>query len=127
MFKRKLNKRASSNIQTLIGAGTRIHGDVEFCGDLHLDGHVRGNVSSAPGAGSVLSVSEQGGIEGSVAVTSIVLNGIVKGDIDATDRVELGPNSRVLGNVHYTTIETAIGAQISGKLIHKVPPGADPA
>jgi cytoskeletal protein CcmA (bactofilin family) len=48
-----------------------------------------------------------------------VLNGIVKGDIEAGDRVELGPKARVLGSVHYTTIETAVGAQILGKLVHR--------
>lgn len=116
MFKRKRNKRA--NIQTLIGAKTRINGDVEFSGGLHLDGYINGNVKAESGAGAVLSVSEQGCIEGSVAVANILLNGIVKGDIDASDRVELGPKARVLGSVHYTIIETAIGAQINGKLIH---------
>ena len=35
------------------------------------------------------------------------------------DRVELGSKARVLGNVHYTVIETAVGAQINGKLIHR--------
>jgi cytoskeletal protein CcmA (bactofilin family) len=68
-------------------------------------------------------VSEQGCIEGSVIVTNIVLNGIVMGDIDASDRVELGPKARVLGSVHYTTIETAVGAQINGKLIHRATAG----
>ena len=52
------------------------------------------------------------------------LNGIVKGDIDASGRVELGAKARVLGNVHYTVIETAVGAQINGKLIHRAGPGA---
>jgi cytoskeletal protein CcmA (bactofilin family) len=51
------------------------------------------------------------------------LNGIVKGDIDASNRVELGAKARVLGNVHYTLIETAVGAQINGKLIHRAVPG----
>ena len=50
---------------------------------------------------------------------SVILNGIVKGDIEAGDRVELGAKARVLGNVHYTVIETAVGAQINGKLIHR--------
>jgi cytoskeletal protein CcmA (bactofilin family) len=61
-----------------------------------------------------------------VVVTNISLNGLVKGDIEASDRVELGPKARVLGSVHYTTIETAVGAQINGKLIHrpKVGPGS---
>ena len=47
------------------------------------------------------------------------LNGVVKGDIEALDRVELGPKARVLGSVSYATIESAVGAQINGKLVHR--------
>jgi len=124
MFKPKPSKKAE--IDTLVGAKTRINGDVEFVGGFHLDGYINGNVKSEWGSGATLSVSEQGCIEGSVIVTNMVLNGIVKGDIEASDRVELGPKARVLGSVHYTTIETAVGAQISGKLIHlaKAGPGS---
>ena len=117
MFKPKPSKKAE--IDTLIGAKTRINGDVEFVGGFHLDGYINGNVKSEAGSGATLSVSEQGCIEGSVLVTNIMLNGIVKGDIEASDRVELGPKARVMGSVHYTTIETAVGAQINGKLIHR--------
>jgi cytoskeletal protein CcmA (bactofilin family) len=122
MFKPKPIK---AEIDTLIGAKSRINGDVEFVGGLHLDGHINGNVKSEPGSGATLSVSEQGCIEGSVVVTNIVLNGIVKGDIDAGDRVEMGPKARVLGSVSYTTIETAVGAQINGKLIHRAKAGPE--
>src|SRR5580658_3417042 len=118
MFKRKQNKNAK--IDTLIGAKTRINGDVEFTGGFHLDGYINGNVKGELGAGAFLSVSEQGCIEGSVIAPSVILNGIVKGDIDASDRVKLGAKARVLGNVHYTIIETAVGAQINGKLIHRI-------
>jgi cytoskeletal protein CcmA (bactofilin family) len=122
MFKPKPIKKAE--IDTLVGAKTRINGDVEFVGGFHLDGYINGNVKSELDGGATLSVSEQGCIEGSVIVTNMVLNGIVKGDIMAGDRVELGPKAQVLGSVHYTTIETAVGAQINGKLIHRVK--ADP-
>ena len=121
MFKRKPNKNAK--IDTLIGANTRINGDVEFAGGFHLDGYINGNVTGELGAGTILSVSEQGCIEGSVIAPNVLLNGIVKGDIDASDRVELGSKARVLGNVHYTVIETAVGAQINGKLVHRAPAG----
>jgi len=117
MFKRKQNKNLK--IDTLIGPQTRINGDVEFSGGLHLDGYINGNVSGAVDSEATLSVSELGGIEGSVSVSNIILNGIVKGDIDATLRVELGEKARVLGNVRYSAIETAVGAQINGKLIHR--------
>jgi cytoskeletal protein CcmA (bactofilin family) len=123
MFKPKPSKKAE--IDTLIGAKTLINGDVEFVGGFHLDGYINGNVKSEVGSGATLSVSEQGCIEGSVIVTNIVLNGIVKGDIEAGDRVEMGPKARVLGSVHYTTIETAVGAQINGKLIHRTKAGAE--
>jgi cytoskeletal protein CcmA (bactofilin family) len=123
MFKR--NKNAT--IDTLIGAGTRIHGDVEFVGGLHLDGQINGNVTGAALAGTLLSVSEQGSIEGSVFAPNVILSGIVKGDIDATERVELGATSQVLGNVRYSIIETALGAQINGKLIHRDAAGSPPA
>ncbi len=117
MFKRKQSRPAK--IQTLIGLKTRIAGDLEFAGGLHLDGHINGNVRAAAGPGAILSVSEHGCIEGSVIVPCIILNGVVKGDIDAAERVELGPKARVLGNVYYTIIETAVGAQINGKLLHR--------
>jgi cytoskeletal protein CcmA (bactofilin family) len=125
MFKRRRTKQPK--IETLIGAKTRINGDVEFCGGFHLDGFINGNVRGDASGGAVLSVSEQGCIEGSVSVPRVVLNGIVKGDIEACDRVELGPKARVMGNVHYTTIETAVGAQINGKLLHKAVSGAGQA
>jgi cytoskeletal protein CcmA (bactofilin family) len=117
MFKPKPSKKAE--IDTLIGAKTRINGDVEFVGGLHLDGYINGNVKGDVSSGATLSVSEMGCIDGSVIVANIVLNGIVKGDIEAADRVQMGPKAKVLGSVHYTTIETAVGAQINGKLIHR--------
>ena len=123
MFKQKPSKNAT--IDTLIGPKTRINGDVEFVGGLHLDGYINGNVKGDSNQSTFLSVSQQGAIEGSVIAPNVILNGIVKGDIDASGRVELGANARVLGNVHYTIIETAVGAQINGKLIHRAGSGAD--
>jgi len=113
----KLNK--NRKIDTLVGARTRIDGDVEFAGGFHLDGYINGDVRGEPGGETSLWVGEQGGIEGSVEVSNIVLNGIVKGDIHASGRVELGEKAHVLGSVRYSVIETAVGAQINGKLIHR--------
>lgn len=125
MFKRKLSK--DIQIDTLIGVRTCIHGDVEFAGGLHLDGRINGDVKGALDGRAVLSVSETGCIEGSVFAARVLVNGAVHGDIDATDRVELGAKARVLGSVHYSVIETAVGAQILGKLNHRAPGGQVPA
>jgi cytoskeletal protein CcmA (bactofilin family) len=116
MFK---NKSRPQRIDTLIGATTRIIGDVHFSGGFHVDGHVKGNVDAPPDSGATLSISDAGVIEGSVAVPNVILNGTVKGDILAHDRVELGATARVTGNVYYGLIEMEMGAEINGKLIHE--------
>ena len=111
--------RGQAPINTLVGADTRVNGDVEFSGGFHVDGYVKGNVKATKDNTSVLIISERGCIEGSVHVPHVVLNGIVKGDVRATQRVELGPKARVIGNVQYKLIEMSIGAEVNGKLIHE--------
>ena len=118
MFGKK--KRSQAVVRTLVGADTRVHGDVEFTGGFHVDGYVKGNVEAMKGEPATLSISENGCVEGSVVVPHLLLNGTVKGDVRATERVELGPRARVIGNVQYKLIEMAIGAEVNGKLIHEM-------
>jgi cytoskeletal protein CcmA (bactofilin family) len=117
MFGKK--QRRHTVVDTLIGANSRLHGDLNFEGGCHIDGTVEGNVSADAGSSSALSVSEEGNVEGGVTVPYVVLHGIVRGDVYATQRVELGPTARVIGNVYYNLIEMAIGAEINGKLVHQ--------
>lgn len=119
------NKSKTHRIDTLVGPATRIIGDVHFTGGFHVDGFVKGNVDAPGDSGSILSVSDGGVIEGSVAVPNVILNGIVKGDILAHSRLELGATARVEGNVYYGLIEMAIGAEINGKLVHEPPKNPD--
>jgi len=107
-------------VKTLVGGDTRVHGDIEFTGGFHVDGYVKGNVEATKEEPATLSISEDGCVEGSVVVQNLILNGTVKGDVCATERVELGPRARVIGNVQYRLIEMAIGAEVNGKLIHEM-------
>jgi cytoskeletal protein CcmA (bactofilin family) len=106
-------------VETLVGSNTRISGDIHFTGGCHVDGTVNGNVTADPDSQSALSISEGANVDGGVTVPYVVLNGIVRGDVFASQRVELGPTARVIGNVYYNLIEMAIGAEINGKLVHQ--------
>jgi cytoskeletal protein CcmA (bactofilin family) len=117
MFGRKKSAPITGKIDTLISKAAQVHGDVEFSGGLHLDGRVTGNVRSLGTEPATLWISEQGTVEGSVQVPSVVINGTVIGDVHARERVAIGPQSRITGNVHYGTMEMTLGAQIEGKLI----------
>jgi len=119
-----------ARIDTLVGKSARVRGDIDFQGGLHLDGAVMGSVRSDDSAASSLSVSETGSIEGTVQVPNVVLNGTVRGDIHARERLVLGATARVEGNVYYGIIEMTLGAQIIGKLVRlapDAPPAAAPA
>jgi cytoskeletal protein CcmA (bactofilin family) len=118
MFGKKKERRHTV-VDTLVGASSKIHGDLNFEGGCHIDGTVEGNVSADEDSSSALSISEQGNVDGGVTVPYVVLHGIVRGDLYATQRVELGPTARVIGNVYYNLIEMAIGAEINGKLVHQ--------
>jgi len=111
--------RDSKQIDTLIGKSVRVRGDIDFEGGLHLDGHVAGAVRADEAGAATLSVSETGSVEGTVHVPNVVLNGSVKGDIHARERLVLGATARVEGNVYYGTIEMTLGAQIIGKLVRQ--------
>jgi cytoskeletal protein CcmA (bactofilin family) len=112
-----------ARIDTLIGKAARVHGEIEFQGGLHVDGHVAGGVRSDEAPDATLSVSATGSIEGPVQVPNVVLDGMVKGDIYARERVVLGATARVEGNVYYGIIEMTLGAQIIGKLVRLEPEG----
>ena len=117
MFGRK--QQSSSVVDTLVGSKSKVNGDLNFSGGCHIDGTVKGNVNADPDTNSALSISEGGSVEGGVSVPYVVLNGIVRGDVVVSQRVELGPTARVIGNVYYNLIEMAIGAEINGKLVHQ--------
>jgi cytoskeletal protein CcmA (bactofilin family) len=115
MFRR--DQKTDPLIDSLVSASTRIQGDVQFSGGLHLDGAVTGSVRAVAGGPSRLVVSESAVIEGSVEAEVVELHGTVRGDISARARVTLGPRARVEGNLHYGAIEMAAGAHIKGKLV----------
>jgi cytoskeletal protein CcmA (bactofilin family) len=118
MFKKKKNL-ASTRIDTLIGQGTKIKGDLVFSGGLHVDGKIVGDVMAEEGSDALLILSEFGSIEGDVKVPNMVLNGEIIGDVFGSVRVELAPKSRINGSVYYNLIEMAIGAEVNGGLVHE--------
>ena len=117
MFFKNRNK-PQSRIDTLIGAETRIEGDIHFSGGLRVDGSIRGNVSEVASTPGTLVLSEHGRIEGAVTASQLVINGKVVGPVRANQFVELQAKSRVTGDVHYKSLEMHTGAVIEGKLIY---------
>jgi len=114
MFGRKTPTQ--KRIDSLIGAGTTVRGDVVFEGGLRVDGTVLGNVTAADGKLGTLVVSEHARIDGRVDVAHVVCNGTVNGPVNARDALELQPKARIVGDVLYRTLEMHVGALVQGRL-----------
>lgn len=119
MFFGSKKVKPQNRIDSLIGHGTKIEGNVSFSGGLRVDGYIKGNVTSSDGQPATLVLSEQGQIEGSIQVSHVVINGEVVGPVYATEYAELQTKSRVTGDVFYKTLEMHVGAIVEGKLVHQ--------
>lgn len=119
MFFKSKPSKPQNRIDTLIGADTRIQGDISFTGGLRIDGHVKGSVLAKGDAPCTLVLSENAKIEGKIEVSHVVVNGTVMGPVHASEYVELQPKARVSGDVFYKTLEMHLGAIVEGKLVHE--------
>ena len=117
MFGKKPNK-PQNRIDSLIGAGTRIEGNISFAGGLRVDGEIQGNVTAVADKPSTLVISEHALIDGEIRVSHLVVNGSINGPVFATESLELQSNSRLRGDVHYSTLEMHLGAINEGRLVH---------
>jgi len=114
MFGRKT--LAQKRIDSLIGAGTTVRGDIVFEGGLRIDGTVLGNVTAGDGKAGTLVVSEHARMDGLLDVAHVVVNGTVNGPVTARDSLELQGKARIVGDVAYRTLEMHVGAFVQGRL-----------
>ena len=118
MFGRRKAPRLPARIDSLIGRGTQLRGDLEFSGGVHVDGALQGHVHGVDGSmPATLWLGEPGQIKGNVEVAIAVINGEVIGNVRGAQRVILGAKARVTGDVSYGVIEMALGARIEGRLM----------
>jgi cytoskeletal protein CcmA (bactofilin family) len=118
MFERKKSPPPQKRIDSLIGAGTTVHGDIQFTGGLRIDGTVDGKVGTVDNQPGTLVISEKARVEGEVRVSHVVVNGTVNGPLAANDYLELQAKARVHGDVQYRSLEMHAGAIVQGKLAH---------
>ncbi len=121
MWERRKRATPQKRIDSLIGAGTVVAGNVTFSGGLRIDGEVRGDVVSAGDEPGTLVVSEHAKIRGEIRVSHVVVNGAVDGPLTANDYLELQPKARIVGDVTYRTLEMHVGAIVQGRLVHAEP------
>ncbi|MCB1649474.1 MAG: polymer-forming cytoskeletal protein [Gammaproteobacteria bacterium] len=113
------NKNTDTKVSgsTLISRQAEIIGDLRFNGELIVEGRIKGNIYADDESGALVRVAESGVIEGEIWVPSVVVNGLVKGDIHSSQHLELAAKAVVMGNVFYKLIEMVMGSEVNGSLL----------
>lgn len=94
-----------------VGGGTVLSGEAVFKGMLRIDGHLTGRISSEKGT---LIVSSGGRVDANIEVATARINGIINGDIIASERLELGRTAQVYGNIQAPVLVIEQGAIFEG-------------
>lgn len=89
------------SINTIIGAGSAVSGDVRANGFIRVDGDIDGNLDST---GNII-IGNKARINGNINALSTVVGGIVIGDIYAPNGIKLLSSSAVIGNICTKNLE----------------------
>lgn len=114
-----VRQAAASNAMTstfsVLGADLAIKGDITASADLHIDGHVEGDITCA-----TLVQGEASVIHGAIKAQSARLSGAVHGGIEVTQLTIL-KSARIHGDVVYDAVTIEQGAHVEGRLSHGLP------
>ena len=94
-MKEKRKEMDENRMTGFFDKDTEITGDLTFKGSFRIDGRFKGKVTS----GSTLIIGDNGKVEADIKVTHIIIGGEIKGNIQATDRVEINSTGRVFGTI----------------------------
>jgi len=106
-------RKRSERIETMIGEGTLIEGDVKGMNSLLVNGTVTGNVSTE----NSIRVGTTGIIKGNVKANSALIGGVIEGDLDAEKSAVLGPKSRLMGDLRTARLKIEEGATFEGRSV----------
>jgi cytoskeletal protein CcmA (bactofilin family) len=92
---------ASEEISAFLGKETLFEGKMTFEGVFRLDGKFEGEIFDS----GTLIVGETAIVKGKIGINTIIINGLVEGDVYAKVRVEIHPTGKVYGKL-FTPIFT---------------------
>ncbi|WP_438960507.1 bactofilin family protein [Nereida sp.] len=99
--------------RSVLSDGIVIKGDWQSRGVVHFGGEITGNLVV-----DVLIITETGKVEGNVRAKSVVVEGYLRGEIEAND-VCLSSNASVIGRIETETLQVDSGAQVECEVTAK--------
>ena len=110
--KNNINKGTS-----VVSEGVEIEGNI-ICKDyLYVAGKVTGDIDSTQK--SKIEVGKSGRVFGQIKAETVIIRGVVEGDVIAFSQLELGGSAQVKGRLSYSLLKLEPGAVFEGELEHQ--------
>ena len=103
--------KSPEKINPTLGRETNFHGILKFRESLKIDGKFEGEIES-PG---FLYVENGAVVKANIKVGSIVIGGVVRGNVEASERLEMLATGQVYGNIRTAKLNIADGVVFEGK------------
>ena len=109
---REKNNPVSGSTTTVIAKTAHVKGEIKGAGEVRIEGTVKGKLDC-----SALVIIAQGGrVEGEIRAETSTISGRVKGDVIASQKIELTPTAEVEGNITSPRILILEGANFEGQV-----------
>ena len=105
-------KNEDFSINTIIGPGTSVSGDVESAGFTRVDGNVLGDVKAKGG----VVIGERARMKSNVSGTFVTVGGVVFGNVIASERLIILATGLVMGDIITRRIQANEGCLLHGRV-----------
>lgn len=97
-------------IATLFDKDTEFYGDLNFTKSVQINGYFEGEIISE----GFLVVGEGAEIKANIKAKSVIINGTVHGNIEASVNVEIQEKGKLYGNIRTAKLKIADGVLFEG-------------
>lgn len=115
-----LSRSGQEEVNSTIGENSFFTGRFHINGSLRVNGRFEGHTLQA----DQLYVGVTGKIKTNVKAVSIIVEGMIIGDIEATSRIMLLPTARILGNIKTPELIIQNGVILEGQVTISAEPGS---
>ena len=111
MFSKDAETTATQgSLNTILGQGCKVKGDIELDGTIRIDGDFSGSIACP----ETLIIGKSGLVKAEVKVKNAIIGGKLVGNIHATNKIELQSGSRVEGDIETSRLVIDEGVYFEG-------------
>ena len=100
-------------VPAMVGKAVVVKGEIHSREDLYIDGEIQGTVELLE---SKLTIGPNGRIQASVRAREVVVFGSVQGNVDATEKIDIRKDAKLVGDIRTARIVIEDGAYFKGSI-----------